>query len=58
MIFENIVYDVGIVYGFEGLGNIHTTLMTNKSTDICLQLDTIREPSTPRSKSLSEKYSK
>ncbi len=55
MIFENIVYDVGIVYGFEGLGNIHTTtLMTNKSTDIVSpSLTPSAMLSTPRSKRLS-----
>ncbi len=58
MIFENIVYDVGIVYGFEGLGNIHTTLMTNKSTDIVSQLDTIREAVNAKIEEVIEKYSK
>ena len=58
MIFENIVYDVGIVYGFEGLGNIHTTLMTNKSTDIVSQLDTIRDAVNAKIEEVIEKYSK
>ena len=46
------------MYGFEGLGNIHTTLMTNKSTDIVSQLDTIRDAVNAKIEEVIEKYSK
>lgn len=42
LIFENVVYDVGYIYGFSGLSTMHTTLMANDSTDISSHLESIR----------------
>ena len=44
LIFENVVYDVGCIYGFSeiALSTMHTTLMANDSTDISSHLESIR----------------
>ena len=42
LIVENVVYDVGYIYGFSGLSTMHTTLMANDSTDISSHLESIR----------------
>ena len=42
LIFENVVYDVGYIYGFSGLSTMHTTLMASGSTDISSHLESIR----------------
>ena len=58
LIFENIVYDVGYVYGLEGLSSLHSTLITNKSTDIVSQLESIRGQVTEKINEIVDKYSK
>lgn len=42
LIFENVVYDVGYIYGFSGLSTMHTTLMASGSTDVSSHLESIR----------------
>ncbi len=58
LIFENIVYDVGYIYGLEGLSTLHATLITNKSTDIVSQLESIRGQVTEKINDIVDKYSK
>ena len=42
LIFENVVYDVGYIYGFSGLSTMHTTLMASGSTYVSSHLESIR----------------
>ena len=42
LIFENVVYDVGVIYGFEGLSTLHTNLMENNAADIASALESVR----------------
>ena len=57
LIFENIVYDVGYVYGLEGLSSLHQTLIANKSTDIVSQLESIRDQVNEKINQIVETYS-
>ncbi len=43
LIFNNILYDPAIVYGFSGLNNIFTTLISKKSTDISSTLESMKD---------------
>ena len=56
LIFENVVYDVGMIYGFEGLSSIFSTLTANHSTDIVSQLDSIREQVNAKIEEIVELY--
>ncbi len=42
-IFNNIVYDVGVIYGFSGLSSMLGSLMSEKSTNIVSKLDGSRD---------------
>ena len=57
LIFDNVIYDVSIVYGFEGLGTLHSTLMAEKSTDIISKLDSIRDQVNAKIDEIVETYS-
>ncbi|MDD4124640.1 MAG: hypothetical protein PHW77_02765 [Eubacteriales bacterium] len=43
IIFDSIVYDPAVIYGFSGLNSIIPDLITAKSTDIVSKLDSIRD---------------
>ncbi len=58
LIFENIVYDVSLIYDFGGIGSIHQTLMTENSTDIVSKLESIRSAVEQKIDEIVEQYSK
>ena len=58
LIFENVVYDVGVIYGFQGLNSLHTNLMIAGSTDIASALESVRSQVTEKINQIVEQYSK
>ena len=58
LIFENVVYDVGVIYGFQGLNSLHTNLMVAGSTDIASALESVRSQVTEKINQIVEQYSK
>ena len=58
LIFENVVYDVGVIYGFEGLSTLHTNLMENNAADIASALESVRGQVTEKISQIVEQYAK
>lgn len=43
LIFSNVVYDTGYIYGFDGASNILYNLMSSNSTDVMSSIETVQD---------------
>ena len=43
LIFSNVIYDTGYIYGFDGASSILTNLMTNNSADVMSSIEAVKD---------------
>ena len=43
LIFSNVIYDTGYIYGFDGASAILTNLMGNSSTDVMSSIESVKD---------------